>query len=121
MAKLILTCLLLLFIYLFILLLLLCNGDVESNPESKKSKELSLFCCHWNVNSLPAHDCVEVNSLEAYNSVFKYDFICISETYFDSTISCDSNNLNISGYNLIRTDHPSNSKRGGFSIYYKNL
>ena len=109
-----------LFIYLFFLLLL-CNGDVESNPESKKSKELSLSCCHWNVNSLLAHDCVEVNYLEAYNSVFKYDFICISETYFDSTISSDSNNLNISGYNLIRADHPSNSKRGGVSIYYKNI
>ena len=29
------------------------------------------------------------------------------------------NNLNISGYNLIRVDHPSNSKRGGVCIYYK--
>ena len=59
-----------LFFFFFFLLLLLCNGDVQSNPESKKSKELSLSCCHLNVNSLLAHDCVEVNSLEAYNSVF---------------------------------------------------
>ena len=49
--------------------------------------------------------------------MFKYDFICISETYLDLTISSDNNN--ISGYNLIRTDHPSNSKGGGVCIYYK--
>ena len=54
-----------------------------------------------------------------YNLVFKYDFICISETYLDLTISSDNNNLNISGYNLIRADLPSNSKRGGVCIYYK--
>ena len=51
--------------------------------------------------------------------MFKYDFICISEKYLDSTISSDNNNLNVSGYNLIRADHPSNSKRGGVCIYYK--
>ena len=53
--------------------------------------------------------------------MFKYDFICISEKYLDSTISSDNNNLNISGYNLIRADHPSNSKRGGVCIYYKEF
>ena len=95
------------------------NGDVEFNPGPKKNKEFSLSCCHWNVNSLLAHDCAKVTSLEAYNSVFKYDFICISETYIDSTISSDNNNLNISGYNLIRADHPSNSKREIVCIYYK--
>ena len=100
-------------------MLLLCNGDVESNPRPKKNKEFSLFCCHWSVNSLLAHDCAKVTSLEAYNSVFKYDFICISETYLCSTISSENNNLNISGHNLIRADHPSNSKRGGVCIYHK--
>ena len=51
--------------------------------------------------------------------MFKYDFICISETHLDSTISSDNNNLNFSGHNLIRANHPSNSKRGGVCIYYK--
>ena len=37
----------------------------------------------------------------------------------DSTISSDNNNLNISGYSLIRADHANNSKRGGVYIYYK--
>ena len=47
----------------------------------------------------------------------KYDFICISETNIDSTISSDNNNLNMSGHNLLRANHPSNSKRGGVWIY----
>ena len=95
MSELIFTCLLLLFIPF---LLLLFNGDTEFNPGPKKT-EGSLSCCHCNVNSLLAHDRAKVTSLEAYNSVFKYDFICISETYLDSIISSDNKNLNISRNN----------------------
>ena len=32
-----------------------------------------------------------------------------------------SNNLEISGYNLIQSDHPLSNKRGGVCIYYKNI
>ena len=53
-------------------------------------------------------------------SVHKFDIICISETYLDSTVPLDNDNLVISGYNLIRSDHPSNTKRGGACLYYKN-
>ena len=105
--------------YLFLFLPLLCKEDVESNPGPKKNKEFSLSCCHWNANSVLAHNCAKVTFLEGYNSVFKYDFICISETYLDSTISSDNKNLNISGYNLIRANHLSNSKRGDVCIYFK--
>ena len=108
-----------LFIVLFFFLVFTVNGDVESNLGPKKNKEFPLSCCHWNVNSLLVHNCAKVNSLEAYNSVFKYDFICISKTCLDSNISSDNNNLNISGYHLIRADHPINSKRGGVCIHYK--
>ena len=76
-------------------MLLLCNGDVESNPGPKKNKDFSLSCCRWNANSPVAHDCAKATFLEAYNSAFKYDFICVGETYLDSIISSDNNNLNI--------------------------
>ena len=54
------------FWYLFfnsILLLILCD-DVEQNPGPKDTKYLSL--CHWNLNSLAAHDFAKVSALKAY-------------------------------------------------------
>ena len=48
-----------------------------------------------------------------------HDFICISETFFDSSFKSDHKGLMLDGYNLIWSDHPSNTKRGGVCIYYK--
>ena len=58
--------------------------------------------------------------MKAYISLHKFDIICLSETCLDSTVPLDDDNLVISGYNLIRSDHPSNTKRGGVCLYYKN-
>ena len=57
--------------------------------------------------------------MKAYNSVYKYDFLCISETFLNSSFESNVKDLMIEGYNLIRSDHPSNTKRGGACIYYK--
>ena len=59
--------------------------------------------------------------LKAYIAIHKFDIICLSETYLDSSTTSLDENVAISGYNLIRSDHPSNSKRGGVCIYYKNV
>ena len=50
----------------------------------------------------------------------KFDIICLSETYLYSTTPNDDDKLQIPGYTLIRSDHPSNTKRGGVCIYYKS-
>ena len=47
-------------------------------------------------------------------------FICLSETYLDSSISSDNDNLEIPGYDLFRAAHLSNTKRDGVCIYYRN-
>ena len=47
------------------------------------------------------------------------DIVFLSKTYLDSTIQSDNDNLEIPGHNLVRSDHPSNNKRGGICIYYK--
>ena len=52
-------------------------------------------------------------------SVHKFGIICLSEKYIDSSI--DDESLEISGCCLIRSDHPSNKRRGGICIYYKNF
>ena len=58
--------------------------------------------------------------MQAFNAVHKYDIICLSETYLNSSIPYDNDNLEIPGYNLIRAHHPSENKRGDVCIYYKN-
>ena len=62
----------------------------------------------------------KVSLLSAYSSVHKFDIICLSETYLNSETPSDDENLEIAGYNLVREDHPSNSKRGGVCVYYKS-
>ena len=49
----------------------------------------------------------------------KFDIICISESYLNSDTSSNDNNLNIPGYNMCRTDHPSGNRCGEVCIYYK--
>ena len=61
----------------------------------------------------------KVLALKVYNSTYKYDFICISQAFLDSSFESDDKDLMLDGYNLIRSDHPSNTKRGGVCIYYK--
>ena len=59
--------------------------------------------------------------LKAFIAIHKFDIICLSETYLDSSTTSDDENLAISGYKLIRSDHPSSNKRGGVCISHKNL
>ena len=47
-----------------------------------------------------------------------FDIICLSETYLDSSILHNDSNLEIPGYNLVPSDHPSNKR--GVCIYYKS-
>lgn len=70
------------------------------------------------MNSLIAHDFLKLTSSQGYNTLSKYDFICISETYFDNPLEAE-NNISILGYSLTRADHPSNTKRSGVCIYCK--
>ena len=102
---------------LYIFILLKCHGDIELNPGPRKLKSSSLSVCHWNLNSLCAHNFSKLTQLKAYNSLYKYDFICLSETYLDSTIP--DKLIEIKGCKPVRAAHPDNIKRGGACIYYK--
>ena len=70
----------------FLHLLLLQHGDIERNPGPQSGQIKNLSCCHWNVNSLIAQNLSKITQLEAYNSLYKHDFICIFETCVDSSI-----------------------------------
>ena len=94
-------------------IILKLSGDIEENPGTKPSSNQNFSICHWNLNSISAHNYIKVSLLRAYVSAHKFNVICISETYLDSDTSDDDDNLKIAGYNLIRADHPSNTKWGG--------
>ena len=97
------------------------SGDIEINPGPKSNALNRRFSiCHWNLNIISAHMFTKVSLLSAYISAHKCDIICLSETYLNSEISSDDENLEIPGYNLVWEDHPSNSKRGGACVYYKS-
>ena len=101
----------------FVALLLLRSGDVETNPGPKKSSVIKF--CHWNLNGLAAHDFLKVSLIEAFITTHNFDIICLSETFLDSTVSQHDEDIMINGYSLLRVDHPSNSKRGGVCLYFK--
>ena len=101
----------------YIFLLLQCHGDIELNQGPQELKAKSLLVCHWNLNSLSAHNFSKLTELKAYISVYKHDFICLSETYLDSIIP--DSLLEIDEYNLVCAEHPNNIKRGGVCIYHK--
>ena len=105
--------LILIYVYSF----LQCHGGIELNPGPRKLKINSFSICHWNLSSLAAHKFSKLTQLIAYNSIYKHDFICLSETYLDSSIP--DKLIDIEGYKLILADHPDNIKRGGNCIYYK--
>ena len=98
-------------------MLLRRHGNIELNPGPRKSKGNTVSVCHWNLNSITAHNFSKLTQLKAYVSTYKYDFICLSETFLDS--STPDNFVDIQGYNLVRIDHPDNTKQGGVCIYYK--
>ena len=110
------SCNLLYWLYIFLITL---SGDVEPNSGPKRKATQTLSICHWNLNSICAHNFAKLSLLRAYVSIHKFDIICLSETYLDSSI--DDESLEISGYYLIRSDHPSNKKCGGICINFLPL
>ena len=70
-----------------------------------------LSFCHSNLNDLTAHDNIKILLLQSYVTRHNCDIIWLSETFLNSSIQTDDKKIKIDGYNSIRTDHPSDSKK----------
>ena len=101
--------------------LLELSGDIEFNPGPKPDSSPSFSICHWNLNSMSAHNYSRISLLTAYISIHDFDVIGLSETYLTSTTDINDWNLKIPGYIMYRVDHPSDVKRGRVCIYYKTI
>ena len=91
-------------------------GDIEVNPGPKYS---SLTFCHWNLNGLTAHDNIKISLLQACVTQYNCGIIYLSETFLNSSIQNYDNIIKIDGCNLIRSGNPSDSKKVGVCISYK--
>ena len=91
------------------------SGDIELNPGPKQKQDQSLSICHWHLNSILAHQFQKLELL-GYISSNKVAILCLSETFLNLDISCDDNNLQLPGFDLIRADQPSNTKRGEYAF-----
>ena len=101
----------------YIYIILLC-GDVKLNPGPKLNSSKCFSICHWNLNSITSHSFIKVSLLSAYNVVHNFAIICISESYLNSHMFTNDDKLSIPGY-MLRADHPSDNRRGGVCVYYK--
>ena len=92
-------------------------GDIESNPGPDRNNGLKF--CHWNLNIICARDGIKIPLIEAYNTVYRYDVLAISETMLNSSVENDS--IAIEGFskNIFRNDHPGDNKVGGVCLYYR--
>ena len=105
--------LLFLFVYFYSIFIGLSPGPKNRNSCYKFS------ICHWNLNSITTHNFAKVNQLQAHNAIHDFDLICLSESYLDSPVSFDNDNLYAKDYKLVRADHPGNVKRGVVCVYFK--
>ena len=79
------------FINNFKQLLLLLSGDIETNPDPKRSSNIKF--CHWNLNGLAAHDFIKVPLVEAFITSNNFDLVSPAKrrlaVFFSKNIHCD--------------------------------
>ena len=84
--------------FLYILCFLHCHGDIELNPGPKKLKQNTFPICHWNLNSITAHN---FSKLTQFWRIFQL-------TNMISYVCLKRNLIDIKGYNFIHADLPDN-------------
>ena len=94
-------------------------GGIETNPSPGLGCSNSFSFCHWNLNSIAAHNFIKMSLLQTYNFLHKSDIMCLLGTYYlDNSYHSDNDQLALPWYNLIRADNPNIKIRGVF-IYYR--
>ena len=95
---------------------ILMAGDIHPHPGQV---DVGLKFCHWNLNGIIARDRIKIPLIEAYNSIFHYDIIALSETIINNSVPDED--IFIEGFSkeIFRSDHPSGDKKGGVCIYFK--
>ena len=107
------------FYMLYSYCIIMQSWDIEANPGPGGWRS-SLSVCHWNLNSIWVEDFSKLSQISAFLNIHQFDIFCLTETFLDSSISSEDPRLAIEGYKLFRCDHPSNLRRGGVCLYFKD-
>ena len=95
---------------------LLIAGDIHPHPGQV---DVGLKFCHWNLNGIIARDRIKIPLIEAYNSIFHYDIIALSETIINNSVQDEDIFFEGFSKEIFRSDHLSGDKKGGICIYFK--
>ena len=106
-------------LYFYAFCIIQSGNVVKFDPGPKSGLSSGLPICHWNLNSFATCNFSKVNLLQVYDSVHCFDFICLSQTFLDSTIQLDYPDLVINDYTLVGDNHLDNVKRVGACIFYQ--
>ena len=90
--------------------LILLSNDVHFNPGPPFQKDFFNF---MSVNSLTNDNFQRVRLIEAHN-----DLISICESSLKDSVELPETLLN--GYTFVPANHPSNTRRGGVRLFFKN-
>lgn len=94
------------------------SGDIEQDPRPKSNSCRSFPIYHWNPESILVHNFIKLSILRAYITIHKSDVVCLSETYFNASITNDDS-LEIPDY-LFTADHlPNTKERGVLNVLQK--
>ena len=98
-------------------LIILLSGEIEINPGPITANCLKF--CYSNLNSVYARGGIRTSLIQAYNSLHHFNILAISETMLDRSIGNDG--IYIEGFSrdILRSDHPSNSKTGGACVNFR--
>lgn len=58
--------------------LLQLSGDIEWNSVLQRNSCKHLSICYWNLSSINSHNFVKASLLTVYNSIHKFNIICLS-------------------------------------------
>ena len=83
-------------------ILITLSSDIGKNMCSIPSSCVNFSICHWNLNTISAHNFIKISLLRVYVSTHNFNILCLPETYLDSIISSNDNNLTIPGYDLYK-------------------
>lgn len=60
-----------------------------------------------------------MNLLEVFSTVNKFDIICLTESFLDSSFLKGNENLKTNGYRMVRANLPNNLKKRGVYAYIR--